>query len=68
MLTKEFILDSETKLHIIDGKYHLIVRQHSVAEGDRALQAAQFWINDFGVRYPGYVSKMQGHFDAFVNK
>jgi|LakMenEpi03Aug12_release.lakeMendotaPanAssembly.Ray.scaffolds.fasta_scaffold2894668_1 hypothetical protein len=68
MLTKTFILDSETKLQIIDGKYHLMVSHRPVAEGDRALQATQFWITDFGVRYPGYASKMQGHFDAFIGK
>jgi hypothetical protein len=68
MILKTFILDSETKLILEHTKsgYIFMVAGQPITYGVEALQSTQNWINDFGVRYPGYATKMQRHFDDFI--
>ena len=68
MLLKTFILDSETKLTLEHSKtgYTFLVGNRPIAYGNDALVATENWIKEFNIRYPGYVSKMQVHFDEFI--
>ena len=68
MLLKTFVLDSETKLTLEHSKtgYTFVVAGRPVNYGNDALQSTQNWIDNFKILYPGYATKMQGHFDDFT--
>lgn len=66
MFEKKFILDSEWTL-VLGGKdYYLHKHGRVQYSGESALEETQKWIDAFKVRYPGYATKMQGHFNNFI--
>ena len=68
MLLKTFVLDSETKLTLEHSKtgHTFYLGGRPTAYGNDALVATEERIKEFKIRYPGYVSKMQAHFDEFI--